>query len=393
MVKIIKVLLLLSSVVITAYSSELITFKKLTELASNDLGKNIYLDKDLPKYSVEFNLVDYQKKGQVYEFYKIVLFENDLLLQYNNSGDFYFIKEKKKELVAKEPLPIHETKKLHYYTYKIKHITNEDVVNAMTIFPNVKFKYLKQSDIIAYSATLSDHNQVKKILRKADNKVLHKTVKLTMFSINKNRLKEVGSDLSKFQLDVDLTLGGIVDNLVTENTTVFNLTNTAYVSLALRAMEAYSVANISQSPTVRLTNGVKSTVTSVMNVPYLKTTSTVDAQTNSVTEQYDYKDIGLQINILPKIKNDWVYLNLNLISEELISLDDDKPITQKITYKNSVKLTKGKPILLTGIKKVSKHFEKSGIPLLQAFPLIGQLFRKKSVRNEEQNINILIEVI
>ena len=158
-------------------------------------------------------------------------------------------------------------------------------------------------------------------------------------------------------------------------------------------MEAYSVANISQSPTVRLTNGVKSTVTSVMNVPYLKTTSTVDAQTNSVTEQYDYKDIGLQINILPKIKNDWVYLNLNLISEELISLDDDKPITQKITYKNSVKLTKGKPILLTGIKKVSKHFEKSGIPLLQAFPLIGQLFRKKSVRNEEQNINILIEVI
>ena len=56
-------------------------------------------------------------------------------------------------------------------------------------------------------------------------------------------------------------------------------------------------------------------------------------------------------------------------------------------------MTKGKPILLTGIKKVSKHFEKDGIPILSDIPVLGQLFKQKSTKNEEQNINILIEVI
>ena len=117
------VLALLISAFSTFSFADLISFKELTKLASNDLNKNIYLDKDLPKYSVDFNIVDFQKKGEVYEFFKIVLFENNLELQYNKRGDFYFIKDGEKmsvKPVAVEPVPIHETLKLHYYTYKIK---------------------------------------------------------------------------------------------------------------------------------------------------------------------------------------------------------------------------------------------------------------------------------
>lgn len=378
------------------FSSDLISFKQLTELASNDLGKNIYLDKNLPKYSVEFNIVDYQKKGQIYEFYKIVLFENNLELQYNKRGDFYFIKQVLGQQIVRDlprtPKPAPEDK-LHYYTYRIKNITNEDVVKSLSVFPNVKFEYLEQSDIIAYSSTLADHRQVQRILEHSDNKVQNKTIKITMFSVNRKNILNYGSKISDFNFNYSSSVGNILTSLQNGTSNSYTLSTSANFAFTLSALQEYSLINILQKPTILLTNGMESTVNSVLNVPYLKTTSTVDSQTNSITEQFDYKDVGLQIKIKPKIKDDWVYLDLNLISDELISLEDDKPITQKVSYRNSVMVSAGKPILLTGIKKTSYHFEKSGVPFLSDLPYFGNLFKFNSKNNENQNINILIEIV
>ena len=351
MKKTIRVLIFLASCLSLSYASDKISFKELTQLASQDLGKNIYLDKDLPKYSVDFNLVDYQKKGEIYEFYKIVLFEHDLQLQFNNRGNFYFIKNKeiKEEIKDLPRLPLPAiSDRLHYYTYKIRNTTNEDVVNALAIFPNVKFKHLKQSDTIAYSATRSDHVQVMKILRRSDNKVSNKTIRLTMFSVNRKNLLEFGSQISEFSFKYNSAVGGILDSLSKGSTSSYNLSTSANIAFTLSALQSNNAINILQKPTILLTNGIESSVKSVVNVPYLQTTSTVDSTTNSVIEQYEYKDIGLQINIKPKIKDNWAYLELDLISDELISLDDNKPITQKVSYKNTVTVFAGRPVLLNG---------------------------------------------
>lgn len=387
----IKVLIYLISMVGFCYAGESVTFKELTNLASDDIGKTIYLDKDIKNYSVDINLVDYQRKGEIFEFYKIVLFDNGLDLQFNFNNDFYYIKRASAKAIA--PKPIHHSLKLHYYTYKIKNITNEDVVKAMGIFKDVKYQYLKQSDIIAYSSTYSDHEQIEQILNAADNKVIHQTIKITLFSINKKKFVDMGSSIRAFQYDFDSTFDGIFQAFKSGGSSQFDLKDSASLSFTLHALKGHNIADIYQQPTIRLTNGVESSVMSVVNVPYLKTTATVDSTTNSITEQYEYKDIGLQIKVLPKIKDDWIYLDLNLISDELLSLDDDKPITQKITYRNSIKVVKGHPILLTGIKKTSKQIEKDGVPYLSDVPFLGELFKQRSEAKEEQNVNILIEVI
>jgi hypothetical protein len=79
--KIQKVLVLLTS--LTLVNANEITFKELTALASQDIKSNIYLDKDIVDYKLDFNIVDNQKAGEVYEFYKIVLFDHNLQLSYN----------------------------------------------------------------------------------------------------------------------------------------------------------------------------------------------------------------------------------------------------------------------------------------------------------------------
>lgn len=387
MKKIITVILFLSSIL---FSSEVLTFADLTELVSNDIGKNIYLDKNITNYNVEVNLVDHQKKGQLYEFYKIVLFDHDLSLEYNKRGNFYFVK---KSNLYEAPKKLYKDTELHYYTYKIKNITNEDVVKSLSIFPNVKFKYLKQSDMLVYSANRSDHEQVEKILSFSDRSVLQKTIKITLFATNKKIMSNIGSTINSFSYNFDGKINNIIDALRTGTNAKFTLNDNVAIDFTLHALEGWSAVKISQAPTMILTNGIETSVNSVLNVPYLKTTSTVDSNTNSVTEQYDYKDIGLQIKILPKIKGDWVFLKLDLVSDELISLDDNKPITQKISYINSVKVIKGHPVLLTGIKKTTKHFERNGVPILSDIPILGELFKLRSKNDENQNINMLIEVL
>ncbi|MDQ7046761.1 MAG: hypothetical protein Q9M39_03755, partial [Sulfurovum sp.] len=208
-------------------------------------------------------------------------------------------------------------------------------------------------------------------------------------------IEKLGASISSFGYGLNTKIfNDIIDSFRNGSTSSYDIFSTGFdIDFMFHALKGHSVIDIFQSPTMLLTNGVESVVTSVVNVPYLKTTSTVDSNTNSTIEQYDYKDIGLQIKVMPKIKKGLVYIDLNLVSDELITIEDDKPITQKITYTNSVRIKKGKPILLTGIKKTSQSFSKDGIPLLSDLPLLGALFRGTSTTTEEQNINILIEVL
>jgi len=392
MEKVIKVLILLISVVSILTASE-ITFKDLTKLASEDLGKNIYLDKNVANYSVDFNIVDHQKKGEIYEFYKIVLFNNDLFLQYNKRGDFYFIKDKPTIIEPMIEPVMADWQELHYYSYKIKNITNKDVVNCMSIFPKVKFVHLAQSDMIAYSATKKQHVQVKKMLHRSDNSVRAAVVKITLFASKKDNLLSYGSNVRAFNLTLDGTITKILSSLKNGDSKSYNLNNTANLAFTLFALDAHGLVDIFQEPTLRLTNGIETSVSSVLNVGYKESTTTyTDAQKN-VTENLKYRDIGLTIKVLPKIKSNWVYLDLNLVSEDLLSLDDKVPLTQKITYKSSVKVTKGKPILLTGIRKTSKKYERDGVPILSDIPYLGELFKKQTTKDEDSNINILIEVL
>ena len=371
--------------------AEIISFHDLTAMVSKDVKRNIFLDKDIKDYKLDLFIPEKLKQGEIYELYKNVLFEHDLKLQFNKRGKFYFVTRLPISEIA--PPEQHPSKKLHYYSYKIRNITNEDVLAVMKIFPKVKYSYLKQSDIIAYSATLSDHAQVKQLLKKADNKVRSKTIRITIFTINKSNAISYGSKIK----DLSYTFGYKIDNfltsLVSSGGRSHNIGDTASFSFMLYAMEEYGIANIQQSPTLLITNGKPTMVNSVLNLPYKTSTVTTDDSKTITRDQVSYRDIGLIVKVDPKIKGDSVFLNLELISEELLNKNDNKPITQKITYQNYVTVKKGKPVLLTGIKKVSKSLERGGVPILSDLPILGHLFKNRTKKSSELNINIMIEIV
>lgn len=389
-----KVLIYLISVFTLLYSDEF-TFNELASLVSADLGKNIYLDKDIEDYSVEFNIADYQKKGEITSFFNTVLFDNDMYLKYNNHLKYYTVARRTKKRKILDPISIPASVDTrYYYTYKIKNITNKDVVKTMSIFPKSQFVYLEQSDMISYSCTKSQHKQIERMLSAADNKSKEGVIKITLFSTKKDKIKSFGSNIRKMTFSLDSSFDKLFNNLLSSSSPASLVVEKSLnVGFTLFALEGHGLVEIFQEPTIRISNGKESIVKSGLNIGYLESTMMVREDQQIVTDQIRYRDVGIQLKILPKIKNDWVYLELDLISEELISLEDNIPLTQKISYKSSVTVRRGKPLLLTGIKKTSVQFEKDGVPFLKDIYLIGELFKKEIRTSDEQNINILIELL
>ncbi len=387
-------LLISVSVVLAADS---ISFKELTKLASKDIDSNIYLDKDIVDYSLDFNIVDNQAPGQVYEYYKIVLFDHNLQLSYNKKGNFYYVSkskfQKEPDILPPTAVPA-DVDKLHYYSYKIKNITNKDVVKTMSIFPKSHYAYLEQSDIISYACTEAQHKQIQRMLHSADNKSKESLIKITLFATNKNKIKSFGSNIRKLSIDVNANINSIFDSLLNPQTPAhITIKKDTNFDFTLFALQGHGLVNIMQEPTIRISNGKEAVVKSGLNIGYKESTVSFQENQQTTTDQIKYRDVGIQIRVLPKIKDDWVHLDLDLLSEELISLEDNIPLTQKISYKSSVTIKKGNPVLLTGIQKTSMKFEKDGVPLLSSVPLIGELFKKQTRKHEDSNINILIEVL
>jgi len=390
-----KKIIICSIFLSTLSQSQEYTFKQLASMVSSDLNTSVYLDKNIEDYKVEMNIADHQKKGEITSFFTTVLFDNDMYLKFNNNPKYYTVSEKepRRKVLPPQPVPSLVDKK-YYYTYKIKNITNKDVVKTMSIFPKSQFVYLEQSDIISYSCTEEIHSQIHMMLTEADNKSSSALIKITLFSTKKDKMKSYGSDIRKLSLSLDSAYNSVFDNLLnSQSPSQLLLSNSLNIGFTLFALQGQGLINIYQEPTIRIINGKESLVKSGLRIGYKESTVSFHENSQTTTDQIKYRDVGIQIKIFPKIKDDFIFLDLDLISEELLSLDNNIPLTQKISYKSSVTVKKGIPLLLTGIKKTSMKFERDGVPLLESIPLFGELFKKQTRKEEEQNINILIEVL
>ena len=382
-----KIMLILSLLVSSLCSAESISFRELVELASKDIKKNIYIDKNIEDYQMVLNIAKYQQKGEIFDLFEFVLEDNNMTLEYNKKG-FYTVSDSSSTISFPAVDP---ATKIHFYTYKVKNITNKDVEEALSVMPQVVYKYLPQSDMIAYSATEEQHNFIKLSLSSTDNTVKQRAIKITIFYINKEAIKDQGLKISSLGVDFDNIL--TKEFSTTNSDITYTLNNAVEFKAYLSALSSKGYINIKQSPTMLLTNGVETSFKSVKNIPYISTTATVEDTKESTKEEVEYKDVGLQIKITPKIKNNYVWLDLNLISEEILDLNNDKPITQKIEYLNSVKVLNDTPILLTGLKKEVETTVKEIVPFFKNVPIFQDVFKHNSKNKSVDELNILIEVV
>ena len=356
-----------------------LSLRELARLAAQDIGRSIVIDDSIKDFSVSLDLQSHQKRGDLYALFKNVLFDHDLKVEHR--GKYLFV-------VAGEPGENEEKKVARKYCFS--GVTADDASLLMSVYDGVKFKYLPMTDCLVYRSSVDLNDEISALLHSTDKNLRARVVKITIFSVNRDKLRDTGFFTDGLQLGISSYVESHFGDGATG--TAYSIDAVANFKAVLKYLTQVGASEIIQSPVMLLTNGVPSEFKAVKTVPYLNSSATIEDAKKSTTESYSYKDVGLQIKITPKIKKSFVYLSLDLISDELVSLNDGRPITQKIEYQNSVVVRPGKAVLLTGFKKVVKNKVRQK-NIFSYIPLIGPYLAGKKDDVQHINISLLIEVM
>lgn len=172
---------------------------------------------------------------------------------------------------------------------------------------------------------------------------------------------------------------------------------TANSGLTLKALQISGVVNLLSNPRIRVKNREKARILVGDRLPVITATVTPGATNPVTTEQIQYLDVGLKVELEPLIHLDGdVAIKINL---EVSNLSGD-PITTRngtIAYQvgtrtavTTLRLKDNETGVLMGLIRDDDRRGYQGIPGLVDIPILGRLFG--SHRNENQKTEIVFSI-
>ncbi|NOY69516.1 MAG: type II secretion system secretin GspD [Deltaproteobacteria bacterium] len=163
------------------------------------------------------------------------------------------------------------------------------------------------------------------------------------------------------------------------------------ISAVIQAYKKDNDAHILSTPQILTTDNETAKIQIGENIPYLTQSSPANtAYGNSGYNNYEYKDVGINLEITPQINKD---RNIRLeISEEISKLkgttDQFQPTTLKRSIKTTVIVKDGHTVVLGGLIDQSLSSTEYKVPCLGSIPVLGWLF--KTVGKGDQKTNLFI---
>ena len=121
----------------------------------------------------------------------------------------------------------------------------------------------------------------------------------------------------------------------------------------------------------------------------LKTTGEVDGK---LVTSYMERETGISLNIAPRIDTlGQIDATISTKVDELGSrIESDEPVFTGSEITTSVTVQDGQSILLTGLKSKRQQKNVERVPLLADIPILGELFKSRSFRDQEVELLILV---
>jgi general secretion pathway protein D len=133
------------------------------------------------------------------------------------------------------------------------------------------------------------------------------------------------------------------------------------------------------------------------NVPYLTRQDTTSTTTSINYNSYEYKDVGVILNITPHInEEDFIRLKISQQVTKVtsgVSTDTTKPsipTTLKRTAKTTVVVKDSETIVIGGLVGDSTTDSTYKVPFFGDIPFLGWLFKTKSKSREKTNLYIFL---
>ncbi len=151
------------------------------------------------------------------------------------------------------------------------------------------------------------------------------------------------------------------------------ITTTIYIEGAVS-----NISNRSRANTVSTTN----------------TGSGLDNFANVNTRQITEKDVGIDLQVTPRINDEnRITLLVNASVEALLSsaeVSTDKPRSTRRTVRTQVTVNAGDTVIIGGLIAENAIENKKFVPVLSDLPFIGKMFRSTSIDKEQRELLIFI---
>lgn len=154
--------------------------------------------------------------------------------------------------------------------------------------------------------------------------------------------------------------------------------------------------NIIATPQLMTLDNEEATITVAENRPYLTSQDVGQSTTDRPYQRFDYKDVGTTLKVTPQI-NEGNAIKLK-IKQETSRIDETvtketgtlQPTTRKRVTETTVMCHNGETIVLSGLIGKSRSEGNSKVPGLGDVPVVGWLFKNKSVVDDRTNLYVFI---
>ncbi len=167
----------------------------------------------------------------------------------------------------------------------------------------------------------------------------------------------------------------------------------------VNALHAYTDVKVLSNPSLVVVDNQTATLQVGDQVPITTGSATVLSTSNTVVNTVDYRDTGIILRVVPRINSDGkVLLDVEQEISNVSTTSNTGSLTPTLSQrkvKSEISVMSGQTVLLAGLISETQNLMRSGIPLLDSLPGVGDAFtqNQKSIQRTELIIFIRPQII
>jgi general secretion pathway protein D len=187
---------------------------------------------------------------------------------------------------------------------------------------------------------------------------------------------------------------GLIAGGIAGSVTLPDGTKIPAITAVLRAAQSRDNINILSSPHLLTLDNKEAEIIVGENVPFITSQSRDTTNLANTINTIERKDVGITLRLTPHIhESEFVNLEIYQESSAVKSTSDSStvgPTTTKRSAKTSVLVKNGDTVVMGGMMQETFSTSEKQVPLLGDIPLLGNLFKYKSVSRKKTNLLIFL---
>lgn len=268
-------------------------------------------------------------------------------------------------------------------TFKLKHLEPDLAAKQFALLVDsddvVVNNDLHAITVSGSTATLS---RIKSQIEQLDVAQQQVNIKATVVELNKSKARQMGLSY--------------LSDPWSKNTSVSGYNGFSF-SISGSHEETIGKGNVLARPNVTVFDGRKASILMGDKVPVFTSSSDSTDTDADTTMTVEYKEVGVKLEVVPRI-NDLdketitmvIKPSVSTISEWVESGNNKAPQISERSAETTIRVKSGETILLGGLLKNEEIKSIKQIPFLSKIPILGELFKSRSIDKNDSEIVIAI---